>query len=166
MCDYSLMEFPNRLATDGEVLVVHRFGSGCLGLTSPADCTFDPTSSNQKRTFWQTVKAIFYFPEPAKVPAVCIPPGARLILHQVPAQFQKELGLAPDEEVKFMQISAAENQHRDAVCFRTGHILRLQELTVGQRLQVVDLGDRSGDEPEFTGEWETFPAHGANVPRV
>ena len=37
MCDYSLHTYPNRLAADGEDLVVHRFGAGSLGLASPAD---------------------------------------------------------------------------------------------------------------------------------
>lgn len=34
MCDYSLFTMPNRLAAEGEELVVHRFPTG---LTSPAD---------------------------------------------------------------------------------------------------------------------------------
>ena len=32
MCDYSLAHFPNRLAVEGEPLIVHRFGGGALGL--------------------------------------------------------------------------------------------------------------------------------------
>jgi len=32
MCDYSLAHFPNRLAVEGEQLIVHRFDSGTLGL--------------------------------------------------------------------------------------------------------------------------------------
>jgi len=154
MCDYSLMEFPNRLATEGEVLVVHRFRSGCNGLTAPVDCIPVVTG---KRTLWSTLKTLFYFPEPPSVPAVCIPPGARLVLHDVPSTLQKELGVSSEEEVKFVQISAFENQHRDAVRFRTGHTLRLQELTVGQRVQVVDLGDVSVEEPE-SPSYETIPA--------
>ena len=35
MCDYSLHGIENRLAEEGEVLVVHRFYSGSKGLTSP-----------------------------------------------------------------------------------------------------------------------------------
>ena len=37
MCDYSLMAVPNRLAEDGEDLVVYRFPTGSLGLASPSD---------------------------------------------------------------------------------------------------------------------------------
>ena len=32
MCDYSLAHFPNRLAVEGEQLVVHRFATRTLGL--------------------------------------------------------------------------------------------------------------------------------------
>ena len=35
MCDYSLAGVPNRLAMEGEELVVHRFPTGAPGLTSP-----------------------------------------------------------------------------------------------------------------------------------
>jgi hypothetical protein len=155
MCDYSLMEFPNRLATEGEMLVVHRFRSGCNGLTAPVDCI--PAVTGAKKSFWSTLKELFYVPEPPRVPAVCIPPGARLIIHDVPAPLQKELGIGSEEEVKFVQTSALENQHRDAVRFRTGHTLRLQELTVGQRVKVVDLGDTSVEEPDYSS-FETMPA--------
>lgn len=146
MCDYSLMEYSNRLANEGEVLVVHRFRSGCLGLASPVEAQPAP----RKKRFWETVKDIFLMPDGPLVPAVCIPPGARLILHDVPAALQKQLGVASDEEVRFVQLSAQENQHRDAVQFRTGQTLRLQELTVGQRVEVIDLGGGVEEEPEFS----------------
>ena len=37
MCDYSLCGIPNRLAVEGEALVVHRFLTGSMGLASRAD---------------------------------------------------------------------------------------------------------------------------------
>src|SRR5262245_48338732 len=51
MCDYSLASIHNRLATEGEELVVHRFCSGTLGLASPADvqrCADKPLSDRLK----------------------------------------------------------------------------------------------------------------------
>jgi hypothetical protein len=146
MCDYSLMEFPNRLAVDGEVLVVHRFRSGSLGLAAPVDCN-TVGDITRKRTFWSLVKELFFLPEPPRTPAVCIPPGARLVLHDVPTALQKQLGVSAVEEVTFMQTSAIENRHRDAIRFRTGHTLRLQELTVGQRVMVMDTGNSIEEQP-------------------
>jgi hypothetical protein len=60
-----------------------------------------------------------------------------------------------DEEVMFLQTSALENRHRDAVRFRTGHTLRLQELTVGQRVQVIDLGNKVEEQPNVYAESST-----------
>jgi hypothetical protein len=73
------------------------------------------------------------------VPAVCIPPGARLQLQDIPARLQHEFGVGPSEEVTFTQISAAVNSYRDAVKFANGRAVRLQELREGQRVHVLDL---------------------------
>lgn len=156
MCDYSLMEFPNRLATDGEMLVIYQFPSGSLGLASPLEFRSPP-----QKGFWSTVKAKLFLPPAPKTTAVCIPPGARLILHDVPTEVQQALRVGAEEEVKFVQMSAEENRHRDAVRFRNGYILRLQELTAGQRVTVIDLGDSAIEEPEFSGSWDTIPIAGA-----
>jgi hypothetical protein len=162
MCDYSLMEFPNRLAVEGEVLVVHRFRSGSLGLASPEDCDGARAKPCEKKKIWERVKDLLFLPEPAPTPAVCIPPGARLMIHDMPASLQKQLAIAAEAEVTFMQTSAVENRHRDAVRFRNGRVLRLQELTVGQRVQVFDLGNSSEEEPNWFTTLEATPAIGSS----
>ena len=142
MCDYSLMSFPNRLAARSEELVVHRFSSGSLGLASPADLqkTLRPLIA-PKRPFWGAVKKFFLLEPGAPVPAVCIPPSSRLILRDIPERLQAEYGIHPEEEVIFAQISAEVNTYRDAVQFRNGRVIHLQELCEGQRVTVVDVGD-------------------------
>lgn len=161
MCDYSLMEFPNRLATEGEVLVVHRFRSGSLGLASPDD-HFGPGSRPvQPRTFWSFVKELFVPVEANCATAVCIPPGARLVLHDVPPIVQKQFCISPDEEVTFLQTSASVNVHRDAFRLPNGQVLRLQELREGQRVEVTDLGYGNPEEPELSQTIEFIPMHGA-----
>jgi hypothetical protein len=140
MCDYSLMAVPNRLAQQGEDLVAHRFPTGSLGLASPGDLKrmLEPAPVAH-RSLWCTVKAFFNPLRMEPVPAVCIPPGARLKLQDIPARLQHEFGVGPEEEVTFTQISAAANSYRDAVRFANGREVRLQELREGQRVQVVDL---------------------------
>ncbi len=140
MCDYSLMAVPNRLAKEGEELVAHRFPTGSLGLASPADLKriADPPAP-VRRSFWCAVKEFFNPPKTEPVPAVCIPPGARLELHDIPARLQHELGVGPVEAVTFTQISAAVNSYRDAVRFMNGREVRLQELREGQHVRVLDL---------------------------
>lgn len=140
MCDYSLMAVPNRLAQEGEDLVAHRFPTGSLGLASPADLKrAQEPATTKPRSFWCAVKEFFNPQRAEPVPAVCIPPGARLQLHDIPARLQHEFGVGPSEEVVFTQISAAVNSYRDAVRFGNGRSVRLQELREGQRVRVLDL---------------------------
>lgn len=140
MCDYSLMAVPNRLAREGEDLVAHRFPTGSLGLASPADLkrAADPPLPARK-SVWRRIAEFFDPPRTEPVPAVCIPPGARLQLQDVSARMQQDLGVSAVEEVTFTQISASVNSYRDAVRFRNGREVRLQELREGQRVKVLDL---------------------------
>jgi hypothetical protein len=140
MCDYSLMAVPNRLAQEGEELVAHRFPTGSLGLAAPGDLKrlTDPPAP-ARRNFWVVMRDFFNPPKTEPVPAVCIPPGARLRLQDIPARLQHDLGVGPVEDVTFTQITAAVNSYRDAVRFANGREVRLQELREGQRVQVLDL---------------------------
>ena len=150
MCDYSLMEYPNRLALEGEPLVVHRFQSGSLGLATAHESPAVDLSSARANTLWATLKEFFSPPLPALKPAVCIPHGAGLILHDIPAKVQKELAIAETEEVTFVQLTAMANFYRDAVRFRSGATIRIQDLLEGQRVTVVDLGYGKAEE---IGTW-------------
>src|SRR2546428_13505042 len=107
MCDYSLAGVPNRLAVEGEELVVHRFTAGTLGLASP----------NTRRSRLWSKKA---------TPAVCIPPGARLLLRDIPVGLQQECAIRDAEDVTFVQQSAEAFMYRDAVRFQNGREILLQ----------------------------------------
>jgi hypothetical protein len=139
MCDYSLMAVPNRLAREGEELVAYRFPTGSLGLASPADVKQAICAPKANKSVWTNLKEFFNPAKLAPVPAVCIPPGARLRLHGIPTRLQNELGVGPVENVTFTQISAAVNSYRDAVRFANGRQLRLQELREGLAVKVLDL---------------------------
>jgi len=139
MCDYSLMSVPNRLAREGEDLVAHRFPTGSLGLASPADLQRGTAQPAAPRSWWCTVKEFFNPPHVPPVPAVCIPPGSRLALQDIPVRLQRDLGVGEAEMVTFTQISPAANSYRDAVRFANGREVRLQELREGQRVRVLDL---------------------------
>src|SRR5689334_9072493 len=140
MCDYSLMNVPNRLAREGEELVVHRFPTGSLGLASPRDVKCSATKRATTRTsLWARLREFFNPPVVQPVAAVCIPPGARLQLQDIPVRLQREAGVGSEAEVRFTQISAAANTYRDAVKFETGREVRLQDMREGQRVKVLDL---------------------------
>jgi hypothetical protein len=129
MCDYSLAGIPNRLAVEGEELVVHPFPTGALGLAS----------SNTPLSRWWSAKA---------TPAVCVPPGARLLLRDISVGLQQEFGVGEAEEVTFVQQNAEAYRYRDAVRFQTGREILLQRLKRGQRVDVLDLssGRYEGEE--------------------
>jgi hypothetical protein len=139
MCDYSLMVVPNRLAQEGEELVAHQFPTGSLGLASPADLRRAACPRPIARGFWSALKEFFNPSRAEPVPAVCIPPGARLQLQGIPLRVQREFGVGPVEEVTFTQLSAMVNTYRDAVRFTNGRELRLQGLKEGVRVKVLDL---------------------------
>ncbi len=148
MCDYSLMAVPNRMAKEGEDLVVYRFPTGSLGLASAADIKrlAEPRQKKRKGLFTSFMD-LFSMPRTEAVCAVCIPPGARLRLRDIPQRLQQEVGVGPQEEVTFTQITAAANAYRDAVRFPHGRVIRLQELREGQRVRVLDLS--LAEEPTF-----------------
>jgi hypothetical protein len=143
MCDYSLHTFPNRLAADGEELVVYRFAAGSLGLASPADlCALTSTYSRGKLWSWTGLRQWLSswgarMEAQNRIPAVCVAPGSRLILCDIPRSLQRELGVGEVEEVEFIQTSAEANTYRDGVRFKNCLQLLLQELRPGQRVQVV-----------------------------
>jgi len=123
------MGVPNRLAREGEELVVYRFHTGSIGLASPAELDYLEAMKAVRKGFWTRVKDFLSLPEP--VCAVCIPPGTRLELHEPNSA----------EPVVFTQTSTATNRYRDAVQFANGRVLLLQELRQGLRVKVIDLSN-------------------------
>jgi len=134
------MNVPNRLAREGEELVIHRFPTGSLGLASPRDvkCSAN-TRSTTRKSAWARLREFFNPPVVQPVAAVCIPPGARLQLQDIPIRLQHEAGVGPVAEVTFTQITAAAHSYRDAVRFHNGREIRLQEIREGQLVKVLDL---------------------------
>jgi hypothetical protein len=149
MCDYSLHGLPNRLARDGEELVAHRFSTGAIGLTSPAELcrAVNSTNTSEKKNFWAVIKALILPPAWPEAPAVCIPPGARLRMMDIPVSLQHELGIGPEEMVTFTQTTAMPNTYHDAVRFGNGRQVLLQVLKEGQRVRVLSLA--SEDSLDF-----------------
>jgi hypothetical protein len=145
MCDYSLHTFPNRLAVDGEDLVVHRFAAGSLGLASPADLAPPIPAASAKSWSWSRIKSWLQgyssrWEAQSRIPAVCVPPGARLVVRDIPKSLQREAGVRETEEVVFVEITAEVNAYRDAIRFQNCRQVLLQELREGQRVRVLSTG--------------------------
>lgn len=137
MCDYSLMSIPNRLAVRGEELVAHRFRTGTMGFASPSDLQRSAVPPEAlSNGLWSFFRLR---PKTESIRAVCIPPGARLILRNIPERLQRRLAVGPVEEVTFVQLSDSAYTYRDAVRFKDKREVRLQGLSEGQRVLVLDL---------------------------
>jgi|SRR5258708_26579666 hypothetical protein len=150
MCDYSLCGIPNRLAVEGEELVVHRFTTGSMGLASVADLRVCERIKKAvpKKTMWQKLKTLFEQPgQFATPPAVCIPPGAQLIVRNIPGDLQRRFRVSQEEAAVFTQISSEFNSYRDAVRFPGGGEVRLQDLREGIPVQVLALEGTSEYAP-------------------
>ena len=151
MCDYSLMGVPNRLAKDGEALVLYRFATGTRGFTAPESIPC-PTASTQSSGWLDVLKTLFQPPELNAVPAVCIPPGSRLMLQEIPSDLQRSLHVGATERVTFAHLSADANTHRDGLRFANGREVSLQNLPEGLRIKILGL--------DLDSETTPLPAEG------
>jgi hypothetical protein len=134
VCDYSLYAVTNRLAEDGEELVLHRFMSGSLGFAAPGEVRAAQAQANRHvKGFWAKVKALLTVHCGECVTAVCIPPGSRLKLVDVPLRIQSLLGIRDGEEAVLIERSTESHQYRDALLFRNGRRVLLQHLPEGIR---------------------------------
>jgi hypothetical protein len=145
MCDYSLMGVPNRLANEGDDLVVHRFSTGTIGLVASRVPALVASQKLGYRAVWEAIKDFFRDADANQSVAVCIPPGARLLVRDIPEDLQRVCGTGPMELVTFTQLTAAANAHRDAIRIDNGTEVLLQRLHEGQRIRVMRL---TVSEPE------------------
>jgi hypothetical protein len=147
MCDYSLAGLRTRLAEEGEELVVYRFPTGSIGVTSASEVAAHKKESRGWR---------HWFNPHAAPCAVCIPPGARLLLRNIPEHLQRQLWVGDVENVIFIQRSAEAYQFRDAVRFRNGREALLQSLRCGQRVEVLSLCSGDSREEEHQQREEEY----------
>lgn len=146
MCDYSLMGVPNRLAREGEDLITHTFSSGSRGLTPDTEATEKNTVQIRWKCMQGLFDKLFGKVEIEKV-AVCVPPGARLLLRDIPEDLRNSLEVGSTEEVTFTQLTAEAYEYRDAVRFENGRELLLQSLKKGQRIKVLQLSGTDEIQP-------------------
>ena len=132
MCDYSLYAIPNRLAEDGEQVVLHRFGSGTIGFASVKDV---PRKEAHCLTGWQSlcagVKAFLLPRSGPTAPAVCMPPATRLMVTDVPSDVQRVHRIHSGDTVVTTEITSQSYSYRDALLLPNGKCVLLQDLPEG-----------------------------------
>jgi hypothetical protein len=138
MCDYSLHAVKNRLAVEGEQLIINKFHTGSKGLASVADM-----KSIQPRNLIELVRDKLrperFWDRKKKIPAICIPPGAKLELSGIPKSAQKLFGIGEAEEVTFAQLTDEPFRYRDAFRFKNGEEILIQKFPDGVRAEVLSL---------------------------
>lgn len=146
MCDYSLFTIRNRLAEEGEELVVHRFETGARGFASVKDLELPTGKKEEKHCWWSSVKNWLSSISSPPVSAICIPPGARLLLTNVPTEAQEALDIGPSEIAVFTEISNRSYSYRDALILSNGTQVLLQDLAKGTRAVVLSLSSDASEE--------------------
>lgn len=146
MCDYSIESYNTRLALDGEALVIHQFRSGSIGMADPREKPWMPPilmwlgyALDGLMSHWLGVQSALSLERRRQRCAICIPPGAQLVLYDIPANLQHDLGVGETERVEFIQTSARAYTYRDGVRFANGKCVLLQALSPGQRVDVVSV---------------------------
>lgn len=130
-----------------------------MGLASPSDLETRSPAPARPTGLWAKLRSLFNTQGQDSVQAVCIPPGARLAVEDIPASLQRSLGIGPVELVTFKQLAAPSSSfgqfgttesHRDALRFRNGREVRLQDLPEGQRVWVMCLSGEEASDPVRT----------------
>ncbi|HEY7211022.1 MAG TPA: hypothetical protein VH477_12170 [Bryobacteraceae bacterium] len=148
MRDYPFYTIRNRLAVKGEELVLYRFESGALGFVSTLDLqSAESAGLAEPQTFWSRLKEIVFGRRAAHIPAVCVPPGARLLLDGVPPNIQTSLRVAPSEVVVFADISDRSYFYREALLLPDATRVLLQDLPAGVHALVLTLSSEPVQEP-------------------
>ena len=146
----SLFAKRNRLVVEGEQLVLHNVSTGSLDLVSVADVRHNEVALRQpsKSTFWQRIARYFEFenvPDGSHpVSAVWVPSGAHLILRGIPTFLQQRYGLEEEEGAIYLRPDSQDGTSRGELRFNNGALLQLQELRVGQLVEVLSL---AGTQP-------------------
>ncbi len=155
MCDYSLMTLSHRLAACGDELVVHRFETGAVGLAAHSDVCREREQCTGNRTgLLGKLLCFLRSPRPQSFPAVCVPPGARLLVRELSERLQQEVGLQSSvQEVVFTQTDL-DFTFRDAIQFPNGKLLSLQKLKVGQRVSVLSVGSETENETVLEEQYQ------------
>ncbi len=147
MCDYSLYSVQNRLAQEGDELFLHKFETGTRGFVDANDLLKMTPGTGAKAQAWSARIKSWFRPSPSRLPAICIPPGARLLLTDIPERVQKALHVGPEELTVFTELSDRTYSYRDALLLPNGARVRLQDLPEGIRAVVWSLSSEGSSEP-------------------
>ena len=138
MCDYSLYTVKNRLACESDDLVLHRFDTGSLGFCAAAELQQEMNRGALARG-WSSFLSWVFPQKRCGLTAVCIPPGARLLVTEVPVAVRPFWGALEMKTVDFTQLPERSYAYRDALRLSDGETVLLQRLPMGLRATVMAM---------------------------
>jgi hypothetical protein len=138
MCDYSLYTVKNRLACESDDLILHRFDTGSLGFCAAVELQQEMDRSDLARG-WSSFQRWMFPRKKCGLTAVCVPPGAQLLVLEVPKKTVPGFQAQELESVEFTQLSERSFAYRDALRFPGGETVLLQSLPEGLRVTVMAL---------------------------
>lgn len=144
VCDYSLYAIRQRLACEGDELVTYRFETGSIGFAGVSDVEQQAARLHAARGLFGRVIDWLRLGNTSCVTAVCMPPGARVELDATSVRRQDNIGLQPQCEATFDEITPESFMYRDALRLGDGRVLLLQSLPEGVRAKVLSLGSNAG----------------------
>jgi hypothetical protein len=151
MRDYLLLAIPGRLAVTGEALAIHSFEAGSVGFASVLD--IQRGRQGTQLGLCSRLRRMLHPRKAQQIPAIWVPPGARLLIQDIPEKLQRECGFQEEaEEAVFTEIIAVGDIHRDAIRFQNGVVVLLQRLSVGQRVRVLDFSSAEDRPINLTGQ--------------
>lgn len=148
MCDYSLYTIQNRLAEEGEELILHKFETGTVGFAAAVDLSRAKVSISEPDTFWATIKDWLLPRRTPQCTAICIPPGARLLLSDIPRNVQMHLRIGCTEVGTFIELSDQSYSYRDALLLPNATRVLLQDLPPGLHAIVLSLSPDTAAKPQ------------------
>src|SRR5438132_10582050 len=110
-------EIPRRRAMEREELVVHRFPSGTVGLTSRSDLRAAGLEQNRTagKRFSGRIKDFFAAPQGPPIASICVAPGTLLIVKDIPPRLQRKWAIWSEEGAIFVWTKAAANSDCDTM---------------------------------------------------
>jgi hypothetical protein len=142
------MKIPNRLAANGEELIVYRFRGRPVGLASAFDLRLEQELMNIRcRGVWSRFMELF-LPDLREVPAILVPPGARLLIRDISSDRQLQWRIHGETQTAVFTMLADEmNTFLDAVGFGNGTVVPLSGLAEGQRVRVLSVSAQEDQQP-------------------
>jgi hypothetical protein len=108
--------------------------------------------AERESNWWSPLKR-WFVRDSREVPVICIPPGARLRMTQIPRELRNKWALRTVEDVWFTETGTDPEKYHDAIRLGNGRVLLVQSLPERICLMVLSLGSDNSVEQMRMPVW-------------